>query len=40
MNKDLGKLKENVSMNQGDMEAYLYNARFDNEFSTDFYDEF
>ena len=33
-------LKEPVSMNQGDMEAYLFNAHLSNEFSSDYYDEF
>ena len=35
-----GKIKELVSMNQSDMEAQLYNARFDNGFFTDYNDEF
>ena len=36
--KDL-KIK-NSSMNQDDMQAYIFNANFNNDFSTDFNDEF
>ena len=36
--KDL-KIK-NSSMNQDDMQAYIFNANFDNDFLTEHYDEF
>ena len=31
---------EKTSMVQDDLEAYIYNASFDNEFHTDYFDEF
>ena len=38
--RDLGFGVEKTGMIQDDMQAFIFNANFDNDFKSDFYDEF